>query len=354
MPLKFLFIRKRSLQRLLLSFLAVLNFFADAGKPSVILKAPGTASAEFKAYVETEEVESYARVLLKEIKSSKNDERVLRSLLSSAQESFLKGHLRTSGDYFNSITKKAYEKDWTDKAREIIFYSFLRLAQIEWKGRNPEVFLHSAFLFASDLQPDASLFPPPLVQKFNMMKKNSPSTPVLLNHIFPFHELILINGKVFNLYDDLKLPYGKYRVTALSSSHELWNRVISLAELSQKRIVTAPLVRGTCQNPIVSKKFKTYQILFSDFCLWAQSVNGVKTLKESPAGLKSISTKENSGGSHHLNSGREPLKISPASKWTALALSAVVLGAVYYLSHEGKDEKETKKQPSKPTIKIGF
>ena len=338
-------LRKIFRQIVLLPIWAAFSFASAGDKPLVILKAPNTPSAEFKAYVETEEVESYAQFLLKKNKSSKNDMQALRSLLSSAQESFLKGHLRTSGDYFNSITKKAYEKDWTDKAREIIFYSFLRLAQIEWKGRNPEVFLHSAFLFAPDLQPDSKLFPPPLVKKFRAMKKNAPSSPVLLNRIFPFHELILINGKVFNLYDDLKLAYGKYRVTALSSSHEEWSQVVSITELSQKRVITPPLVRGTCRQPIVSKKFETHQILFPDFCLWTQSVNGVKALKESPAGIKNISTKDEAGS-------EEPMQIGSANKWTALTLGVVVLGAVYYLSKE----KETKEKHSskKPTIKIGF
>jgi len=300
----------------------------------VLLKAPQTPLEEFAAYAQTEDTTPYSKTQLDQIRKQSGALQQLTALLEQAQRSFLKDHLKQSGDYFRSIVQRAYERDWVEEAQKIIFYSFLRLAQIEWKGLSAEALLHSASVFASHLDPSADLFPPPLIQKFQSIKKNQSRISLSLEQIFPFHEIVLINGRVFS--NVVQFPYGEYRVTALSSSHKKWSRVISLSKLVQKRIVTAPLVSGSCQHPVFSKGVDRHQVLFPDFCVWAND------LKVDPAQFyvsgeiqKSVEDVENTSYEW--------------KKWGAIALiTAGVVTAVIILTNN----KRSSKKPSK--IQKGF
>ena len=314
--------------------------YSSKSSSSFLLKAPQTSLEEFSAYTEVEEgVISYAQYQRNQIqKNLENEKRDILSLLNQAQESFLKDHLKRASEYFHEITKKAYKRDWDDEVQKIIFYSFLRQAQIESHGSLGEAFLHSAVLFAPHLSPDATLFPPPLVSKWNQLKKTLPSAYLSFHNIFPFHEVILINGQPFDLYKKHQLPYGQYRVTALSSSHKKWSKVISLSKLIQKRIVTAVWIQGSCKNPVVSKQFRNSQILFPDFCLW----NGaVANYEKAPPPLKPQILEEK--------------KKSYAWIWGVLGV--VVAGGASWLLYQAATSQDPPQAPPperQPTRKIGF
>lgn len=312
---------------------------------TITLKAPQTSRTEFNTYIKTEQAQSYSQFLLEKIRQQEKDVEQLIFLLEQAQEAFLKDHLKTAGEYFQLIVQKADEKDWVEEVRRIIFYSFLRLAQIEWKSENPEIFLHSALLFDFDLEPDSSLFPPPLIQKFSSLKKDLPRISLYLKHIFPFHEIILINGKVFFQNDKPDLPYGQYRVTALSSSHKTWKKNISLSHLSQKKIITPSWVSGSCSHPVVPKKFMDYRVLFPDFCWWSKPLNSaVKHSKKSLKNVNLVKSISEKPASNFLRKNK---------KWIALGLGFFVISAVVVQSQK-KQSKENKSKKKQPTIKVGF
>ena len=319
-----------------LSFVLLIGMPASS-MPS-LLKAPQTPLEEFSAYVQTEGITPYSKVQLEQIQEQSDSIQRLTVLLEQAQKSFLKDHLNQAGDYFRTITQMAYEKDWAEEAQKIIFYSFLRLAQIEWKGLSSEAFLYSASIFAPHLDPDKNLFPPPLIQKFQSIKKNQSSLSLSLKQIFPFHETMLINGRVFS--NKVQLPYGEYRVTALSSSHKKWSRVISLSQLVQKRVVTTPLVSGSCQHPVFSKGVDRNQVLFPDFCLWITNsqIDFSKSYAENEI-QKNIEDLENTSQKSELK------------KWSVLAVIAVgVITAVVLLIRESS--KGDSERP--PKLKKGF
>ncbi len=328
------------------SFFLFFILFTAPSSYSTLLKAPQTPLEEFSAYVQTESAVSYAQRQFEQIQTQPDDIKKLRLMLEQAQRSFLKDHLHQSGDYFRSIVKMAHQKDWAAEAQKIIFYSFLRLAQIEWKGLEAEALLYSASVLAPQLEPDVQLFPPPLIQKFNAIRKKQAKLSVSLKRIFPFHEIILINGRVFS--NKVRLPYGEYRVTALSSSHRKWSRIISLSQLVQKRIVTAPLVSGSCRHPVFSKGIKHSPVLFPNFCLWTKSLK-----KSAPT-----SASEEFYTSSEIQKNAEDLKTSikwkEHKKWGAFAAAAVGVAAVGFLLW--RNQKSSQKNPVKqpPKLKKGF
>ena len=324
-----------------LSFILLMALPSYSSLP-VLLKAPQTPLEEFSAYIQTEDITSYSKSQVEEIQEQSSAVKQLTVLLEQAQKSFLKDHLHQSGDYFRSIVKKAYKKDWGEEAQKIIFYSFLRLAQIEWKGFEAEAFLYSASVFAPHLNPDTELFPPPLIQKFQSIKKNQARLSVSLKQIFPFHEIVLINGRVFS--NKVRLPYGEYKVTALSSSHKKWSRVISLSKLVQKRVVTAPLVSGSCQNPVFSKGVDKRQVLFPDFCLWSDDLMNPKIdLPETYAENEIQKNVEDLKNTSHNKELR---------KWGFLALAAVgAVVTVVILTRDSSGKNSTKQPVKKKSVK---
>ena len=308
-----------------------------------MIRAPQTPVEEFDAFLQTEKIESYAQVQLEEIQNQYQDIKNLSSLLEQAQRSFIKGHLKQAGDYFKAIVGQAYEKDWIKDAKNIIFYSYLRLAQIEWKD-NPNPFLHSALVFAPSIKPDSSLFPPPLIQRFNEIKQNFSKLTTPLNRIFPFHDIILINGIIFPK-TRISLPYGKHRVTALSASHQPWSQVVAVEELIQKRIVTPPWVSGTCKHPVVSKNIERKNILYPHFCRW-------KSSKKSPVKktqAEELITNVEKNIEQGLNAN---LKIPKQWVWAGVIATGIVIG-VWILSNEDQKPAPTPRKPT-PTIRKGF
>ena len=331
--------------------------FFSLAKTSAVIKAPQTSMEEFQTYIQTESEVSYAMHQLQKIRESNSQAKLdLQLLLEQAQEGFLKDHLKNAGELFRTITKKAYQYDWDQESQDIIFYAFLRLAHIEWKGESPEVFLHSAILFAPHKQPDESLFPPPLVQKFNDLKKQLPLLTIHWNRIFSSHDVILVNGKEVSADQPIRLPYGEYRVTALSSAYKKWSRKrIAISHLVQKKIITPAFVRGSCQQLVMQQSLKQHRVLFPHFCITSLLAIHTDTTRaisqkihqniqtHSAKNLdtnfkKDFTTKKNHWWTY--------------SKWTLLG-AGLLAGAFFIFSN---DEGHTipPSIPQKPTVTIGF
>ncbi len=331
---------KRRIRSMKCKFILIPLYLLTFTSYAQLIRAPQTPQEEFDAYIETEKITSYAKSQLQQIQNQSNSIQSLSSLLEQAQRSFIKGHLQQSGDYFRAIVQKTHEKDWIEEAQNIIFYSYLRLAQIEWK-ENPDSFLHSAILFSPFSKPDTSLFPPPLIQRFNEIKNNQPSLLVYLKTIFPFHEMILINGEFF-LKDHVRLPYGNYRVTALSSSHQPWSQKVSLSDLVQKRIVTPPWVSGTCKRPSHTQNIKKENILYPAFCRWKPS-----SKKHHDKKLIQKKTPNTVIQNNIEQTITMPLK-NNKWLWTGIVVTGVVIGIIIFSQ---KDKKPNVKIPS---IQKGF
>ena len=350
--------------------LAALFFPAAAEASPTILRAPQTSREEFQAFIKTEKGRPYSEILMEKEKHSKKDLSNLLSLMEQAQESFLKDHLKTAGAFFKSITEFSGQKHWGKEAREVIFYAYMRLAQIKWKGENPEVFLHEALLFDPELEPDSKLFPPPLLKKFLRLKTSLPKITLNLDLVFPFHDRILINGREFSRNDKASLYYGSYLVSAVGSSHKTWKKKITASELSQMRVVTASFIGGVCEAPVVPSLLMDYKILFPDFCWWSRHLNS--PLKKEKALLSSKKVKEF----------KNPIDLSDETvkKRTqfiyggiAAAVSGIILWSVLGRNQSQKPSHKTEKpvdkkekpapkpqkakgkpKANKPTITIGF
>lgn len=311
----------------------------------ILIRSSKTTMTEFLAYSKTEPVKTYAQYLLD--KNRKKPRPIkLSEILKQAQEDFLSHEPERSKKSFSLITEHIHAFDWTEEERKIIFYSLLRLAQLERNEQKKRLLLQEASVFSLDIKLDLQVFPPPLVKLYLDIKKKNTFISLNLKKVFPGHEIILINGKVYSHTDEITLPYGMYRVTAFSSSHTNWSQNLSLSRLMVKRVTTASLVNGSCKEASINIfTLKDYRILFPNFCIWhsmkdqlAQTQKKFKLtdLKQQPDKKKQWYEEE--------------------LLWVGAAL-VLAAGTVLILSID-KDNDETKEddqtQKSKPLIKVGF
>ena len=324
------------------------NLSADS-TPIILIRSTETSSIEFSAYAKTKSVKTYAEYQLEQNRKTPRPV-VLKSLLKQAQIDFLSYEPERSKKSFRRITEYMHAFDWNEEERKIIFYSLFRLAQIEKDSQKQKLFLQEALVFGMNLKLDFQIFPPPLVESYLHLKKQASFVSLDLKKLFPWHEIVLINGKVHSNKEKVTLPYGMYRISAFSSSHESRTQILSLSHFVLKALKTPPLVRGSCQQPILNPDSKLREdqihILFPNFCVWNSVQQQMAQKKKSilPADINKIEEDL-----------EEPKKQSQwgSEEWLLLGAAALVVGVTTALILS-KDDKTKEAKKTKPIVKIGF
>ena len=317
----------------------------------ILIRSPETSTEAFSAYKETEPVKTYAQYQLD--KKNKTPRPVsLHSLLKQAQMEFLSHEPNQSKNTFQIITENIHSFDWNTEERKIIFYSLFRLAQMEKDPQKKKLLLHEALIFGIDIELDFQLFPPPLMELYLQIKKTATFVSLDLKNLFPLHEIIIINGKIYKNTKKATLPYGTYRVTALSSSHKSKTQILSLSHLMAKQLKTSPLISGSCRQPTLSHLSKILnenqiRILFPNFCIWNSLQH--QLVKKQQNNLSTNVMIEELEESTQTEQWWE-------KEWIWLGAVLIVgTTTIVILSQSETDHKTTKKNIEKSaTIKIGF
>ena len=352
-------------------FLCFFIHFSEAVLKSteVLIKAPKTSWTEFSAYADTEAVKTFAQYQLEQIYKSPRPI-VLADLLEKSQREFLSYEPERAKKTYQSIINHIHSFDWTEPERKIIVYALFRMAQLERNLQKQKMFLQEAVVFGGNSKIDTTLFPPPVVQTYLNLKKSMHFAPVNLKKIFPEHEQVLINGKVHSSQQKLLLPYGVYRVRALSSARKSWLKILSLSRLLTQKIKSPYLVNisSSCQKArlnqeIQKPKQKILQVLFPNFCIWNE-IQARAMLADKSAG----SAKEGSLEASELKSALKPKLTENFSqkhkkKWVEPALwfgGAIALSTLTFFVLKNK-KKPTDPPPagrhkpkSNPSVTVGF
>ena len=288
-----------------------------------VVRAVSTSRMEFKSFIQAEFIKSYAQHQLDHIRASRRPIH-LPSLLKKSQEEFLSHDPSSALKTYRTVIDHIHSFDWNEEERKIIFYILFRSAQLESNVEKQKLFLHEAMVFGQGLKLDFSLFPPPLMKAYLNIKKASALVPVNLKKIFPEHELVIINGRVYSANRPVFLPYGVYRVSAFSSSHIPWTKTISLSRLVSQVVHTKPVVsKGNCQqggklNAISKGDRAIIKVLFPNFCVW-------NTAKQT---IDKVHFKARTGWQANVftKDWKDRLSVEKIAKWTIFS-SIVALGA---------------------------
>ena len=226
-----------------------LSFFFSESFAGVWIASPDTPPLEFKAHVMAlgKGKKTYAQNRWEYLKKQTKGFR-LKNRITKAQAAYLSGD--SSKKLFQSIADMAYVGDWNEEQRRVILYALLRLAQLSDSPNEKKAFLIFASRFItedlSSTWPEYNLFPPPLVERLNQLKSGQTSFLIDWRKRFPHHEIVLVNGK--KMKGKTRLNEGRYRITALSSTHAPYVRTLHLSELLSGVLKTQPLTEGHCDT----------------------------------------------------------------------------------------------------------
>jgi len=198
----------------------------------------------------------------------------LHKLVERAQTNWLAGSVESARGIFREIAKLALAADWRDAHRESIHYSLLRLAQSSPTATERDEWLEKAVSTFPDLRPDPDVFPPPLIETFDAVKKRVLALAILYSPFehFPEHRLFLLNGKRYVNSPELKirLPKATFRITALSDLYEPMTEQLTASQLQVFRLSMPTIARGTCLIPTATEGLRQTEkitVVYSADCL---------------------------------------------------------------------------------------
>ena len=327
-------------------------------KEKVLIYSADTEQTEFLAYIKTEPVKTYAQYQLERNRITPRPVNI-QALLKQAQMEFLSHDPQRSKRTFQLIAEHTHSFDWNTEERKIIFYSLLRLTQLEQDQQKKRLLLREALVFGMGLKIDPQIFPPPVMELYQTIRSKATSISLSLKKLFPRHDIVLINGKAHTHGERVTLPYGMYRVTALSSSHKSSTRVLSLSNLISKPLKTPALAVGSCQKPVlnnVDTEQKEVHILFPNFCVWSPAPTRLKvTQQESKTDLNASLPVDIQIAEEELTAPKKTTEWWEEEwLWLSVAVGVGVVGAVVLLRKDKNKSPEQTEQKPKPQIKIGF
>lgn len=332
----------------------------------VWIKSPKSSFLEFNTHILSLEDKGHVSYGVNQLEKIRNATKPfsIKQKIVKAQEHYLAGETSLALKKFQEITGLSHASDWNEEERRGIFYSFLRQAQYEKNKTKKQALLIAANQFI--LTPvheksykDYNLFPPPLMEKLKKAQNNQVFLSVDWKGVFPHHEIVLVNGKqVFPSAERIKIPTGAHRVTALSSSHTPWTKILPLSQLVTQSVQTTSFTSGRCKNLKIKKEWQGDSIqLFQNAqaCpsqnIFHKTAQAKPALKEDTELSKTLAiVKESQTDSSLFNK-----NVFQSTWFWVGAFTAIAVGVVWYLDSTYKpqgDSRPLNTQPLPPSTPV--
>ncbi len=209
-----------------------------------LVKAPEAHPQEFAVYAQNSAAEKISAHFLK-----CDLEQTLQEDLKKAQILFLDGDLLKAKKQFLKVIEKKWSCDWADDERQIISFSFFRLAQLEQDGPNPLRWIKEAVQFDDAYVADATIFPPPLIDAYKTNLQKNTLQKITLPLVAKKFSALLRNGRFISLSQlTVQARDGKARFTFVSDTYLVEKVFVSLKELETLSLEPQALVYGSCEN----------------------------------------------------------------------------------------------------------
>jgi hypothetical protein len=306
----------------------------------VVITVPGASTPEARSFA-TQKDRLLLSDYLESTRPGPDHDQMLKTKLERAQRSWLGGDIESARADFRALTELAMKADWKNDQREVIQVAFLRMAQSAESGTEREAWLDSAVRLYGDIDPDATLFPPPLMSEYGAVKQRSTTVSVELADVFPDFRYVLIDGRKVDLALDSRalITSGLHRLTALSDSHESVTEFMTAAQLRVLRVTPPALAEGLCE----SAKLRSRNVLPS--AIDVEIYSGAGCTPKIASALND---------SRLVTAPREPFfpetpKTESSSKtWIYVVGGALLAGAAYAVA------KQNQSDSAQPTHRSGF
>lgn len=242
----------------------------------ILVRSSTVEDDTFKAYATANGFTRFS-VFLEQNRPSKEMSQLLSNTIKSAQNAWLNGAIGDARKKYMKIMNLAEASDWRPDQREVIQYALMRLAQTALSSDEAKTFLSKAAMLYGDLQPDSTLFPPPLVDQYLeiLMEAKASSKTLNLGEKLEGFQVLFIDGRKYLLTKDLKVKVspGTHRVSIYSDILTPINAQLTLEELEAYQPDRHPISSGSCtQNSLQFKmaraeEIKTVYTLYAHECL---------------------------------------------------------------------------------------
>ncbi len=232
----------------------LLNLFLilNAVSASWLVKAPSANPQEFAVYSQNSDYQKISAYFLR-----CEEKGQLLEDFKRAQLLFLDGNLDKAKQQFLVVTEKKWACDWAETERQIILFSFLRMAQIEPDAGRQIEWLVQAVQYESEWTPDASVFPPPLIAQYATVRRQITSQKIVLPAFAQKYSALLRNGRFMSLAQlSLEANAGKARYTFVSDTYQIETVFVALPELENLSIQPQPFVTGECSDFQINENLK--------------------------------------------------------------------------------------------------
>lgn len=247
----------------------LLILFAPIGKGSVLIQAPGVSSFDYQTQLKADpDLMSPTQILLRQRPSNTNKNSLIQAFIS-AQKIFIANPADSSG--FEKIVDMTGLDDWSPEERKVLLHSYLRIAQIQGDSEERKKWLFRSLNLGDDLEPQADLFPPPLLREYHHLREEVPRASIPPEIFEAGWSVVTLNGKLCSRRGCSGFPLtgDKIRVTYLSDVWQPATLFLEGRELSLTSPRRVAWVSGDCRNPQITSAvgiFNNPKFFFGSVC----------------------------------------------------------------------------------------
>lgn len=254
-----------------------------------------------------------------------------------AERIFLSAELKEAYSLYLNLAGRRHRFDWPLGARKKIFSALLRLAMTESQAEAKSRWLAEAIAFDPLLEPDAEVFPPPLIEEFSSLRQSTAGTKISTRGWPQSAHTILINGREVPRTAEVTIPSRPFRMTLVSDQNFPMSQVIDPHSLAAAQVqwTAQALVTGQCLQPHWTRPQDQYprkhKVIFADTC-----------------DLPVQGREENLPAISEIVTARSPKPSTSVwkNKWLWIGLGTVISGALLY--------DHLRAQNSSPSAREGF
>lgn len=229
-------------------YLAAFLIFVQSARATVLIQGPGTPDFDYRAALKADpDLLSPVQTLVRQRPSPIQRETLL-SGFASAQKAFLENSPQEAQALFESVVAMISADDWSRADRQIFLHSYLRLAQLQTLLEKQNYWLNRALAAGDDVEPEAGLFPPPLLHALKKIRADVPRAVVQENLFREGWTMILFNGIPCTKQNCPGLPLTgeKMRVTFLSNVWQSVSLYLDSTELKSVSVKKIAWIGGDC------------------------------------------------------------------------------------------------------------
>lgn len=271
---------------LILTITLTLSPMAESAESELIgVRGANVSDTELLAFLSAvRRSTSYADRIIRSL-PDQSERNMLFSLFQTAQQDFLTETPEKARQKFETVISIAHQTDWSLAERKAIMTSYFRLAQISQSDSERYSWLRQAARFDTEIAIDKTLFPPPLVNDYEKIRKEELLASTLWD-VGSFKKdfvFIKINGRTYDLSkgSSLRLMNGEQRIHLISNRYQNMVRVMTPTQILTLVSSGVPLVLGECSTPSVTDSLRKHRaiVVYARNCVFEIQNGSAKKLE---------------------------------------------------------------------------